>query len=537
MTLNTKTTILFFFSLIISNLLRGQNKEFEITPITAYKAYYNLNRLNEYGRKDKILIFNMQLKMVDYPIYGEEDIPSKKYQELKEELPKYKGDYDEFQEKKSIAPLIEKYLTSNEKRKIKLQYLVEAEKIVEKYKNELRKTYSTDNGAKVSFIYLDKEGENRNDKILEFYKDFINNKLQMSSRAKKYLEILDQLNNTSPTDKKPIFAGQSIKKEVFVIDTTKIHFSKLDGTFELIPLKYKIIKHKKSNTLPLEVISTSDNSIFPNDKNLVSIENYEYSVLKNINSDDYFLVTQNFLNELTNISIGGEIPFTFVRQSALKLEKDKGIQYISGLTEIEEKRILGMYPIQEIGEEPDYETSKYLKFTSIPTTDRFIMITDCPRGYGKVNKNLVIQNIKTQQLYLVSSFPIREFQDLDNMTNESLGRGFLTMDVPKELTPKEKQSVQQYHSMLKTAYQKGLQLRNIQKKYLTRTGLFDPSRATATDKATYNRILKELKAIYSKMREMTTNSSGTRDVIENSLSTEDAGALDVIAGWYYSYDI
>ena len=61
MTLNTKTTILFFFSLIISNLLRGQNKEFEITPITAYKAYYNLNRLNEYGRKDKILIFNMQL--------------------------------------------------------------------------------------------------------------------------------------------------------------------------------------------------------------------------------------------------------------------------------------------------------------------------------------------------------------------------------------------------------------------------------------------------------------------------------------------
>ena len=39
------------------------------------------------------------------------------------------------------------------------------------------------------------------------------------------------------------------------------------------------------------------------------------------------------------------------------------------------------------------------------------------------------------------------------------------------------------------------------------------------------------------MREMTTNSSGTRDTIENSLSTEDAGALDVIAGWYYSYDI
>jgi len=124
-----------------------------------------------------------------------------------------------------------------------------------------------------------------------------------------------------------------------------------------------------------------------------------------------------------------------------------------------------MYPIQEIDEEPNYETSPYIKFTTIPTTEKFIMITDCSRGYGKIDEDLIIQNIKTKQLYLVSSFSLRNYQDLDNMTNESLGRGFLTMDVPKELTPQEKQSVQQYHSMLKIAYQKGLQLRNIQKKY------------------------------------------------------------------------
>ena len=73
-------------------------------------------------------------------------------------------------------------------------------------------------------------------------------------------------------------------------------------------------------------------------------------------------------------------------------------------------------------------------------------------------------------------------------------------------------------------------------KYLTRTGLFDPSRASARDRATYNKTLKELKKIYSKMREMERDDE-IEDAIINSLSTEDSASLDVISGWYYSYDI
>lgn len=526
------------FAYLISNFLIGQEK-ISISPIDTYKM---LNRI--YIAHAPFAIYDVQLQEVNYPIYEEGDVPTKERLLLEKKLSFYQKDYDEYksscdkekqklEEKRSVSELIDKYLNSKEKKDIKKQYIVEAQNIIDKYRV---KAYSE------SVVKLYKDGNIIDKEELGYYRSvFANLEFQepyKSDRVQKYFNLLNKMKEIKSTEKGIIMSENTIKKEIFVIDTTGLYFKELNGTYEVFPEKYQIVYHKKSNTIPIEILPISVKESFFSNEDLVKIDKHMGSLVKNTETGQlYLLYPEDFLEKLKETSEIKQNPFIFVRQSALKLEKDKGKRYISELTKIEEKRILGMYPIQEIDEEPNYETSPYIKFTSIPTTEKFIMITDCSRGYGKIDEDLIIQNIKTKQLYLVSSFSLRNYQDLDNMTNESLGRGFLTMDVPKELTPQEKQSVQQYHSMLKTAYQKGLQLRNIQKKYLTRTGLFDPSRATATDKATYNRILKELKAIYSKMREMTTNSSGTRDVIENSLSTEDAGALDVIAGWYYSYDI
>ncbi|WP_454956993.1 hypothetical protein [Capnocytophaga gingivalis] len=527
-----RITVIFLTSLI-SNFLKGQEIEnLYITPSTAYQAYLNAKEYEKTYEKgserDKKSISSVQLKEVDYPIYVEEDIPSKKRESLNQELAKYKPAYDEFQEKKNIATLIDKYLTSNEKRKIKLQYLIEAEGIIKKYTG-LRRTYSKDNGATYSYLFLDKEEENR--KVLEDYKDFINNKLKISTEANKYLSLLDEIEKTPVMDKKSNITENTIKKNVFVIDTNKVHFNNVEGTFQLMKEKYRIVHHKKSKTLPFEIISSSNITTFPNDKDLINIDNYEYSLIKNIESNNYYLITDEFLKWVKG-PFFKESPFSFIQKNALKLDKDVKNRFY---TEIDQKRASGMYPISEIDEIPDYENGKYIKFSSISPKDKFVKVIYCPNSSGRVSENQIIQNINTKQLFLVSYF-YENYLNYETMGDQNLGNGSITMIVPKELTVKEKQAIQQFHSMLKIAYQKGKQLRNIQMKYLTRTGLFDPSRASATDRATYNKTLKELKKIYSKMREMERDDE-IEDAIINNLSTEDSASLDVISGWYYSYDI
>lgn len=336
-----RITVIFLTSLI-SNFLKGQEvEEIYITPATAYQAYLNAKEYEKTYEKgserDKKSISSVQLKEVDYPIYGEEDILSKKRESLNQELAKYKPAYDEFQEKKNIATLIDKYLTSNEKRKIKLQYLIEAEGIIKKYTG-LRRTYSKDNGATYSYLFLDKE-ENR--KALEDYKDFIDNKLKISTEANKYLSLLGEIEKTPVMDKKSNITENTIKKNVFVIDTNKVHFNNVKGTFQLMKEKYRIVHHKKSKTLPFEIISSSNITTFPNDKDLIDIDNYEYSLIKNIESNNYYLITDEFLKWVKG-PFFKESPFSFIQKNALKLDKDVKNRFY---TEIDQKRASGMYPI------------------------------------------------------------------------------------------------------------------------------------------------------------------------------------------------
>lgn len=68
-----------FLTCLISNFLKGQEIEnLYITPATAYQAYLNAKEYEKTSERDKKSISFVQLKEVDYPIYGEEDIPSKK---------------------------------------------------------------------------------------------------------------------------------------------------------------------------------------------------------------------------------------------------------------------------------------------------------------------------------------------------------------------------------------------------------------------------------------------------------------------------
>ncbi len=423
-----RITVIFLTSLI-SNFLKGQEvEEIYITPATAYQAYLNAKEYEKTSERDKKSISFVQLKEVDYPIYGEEDIPSKKRENLSQELTKYKSAYDEFQEKKSIATLIDKYLTSNEKRKIKLQYLIEAEGIIKKYTG-LRITYSKDNGATYSYLFLDKE-ENR--KALEDYKDFINNKLKISTEANKYLSLLDEIEKTPKMDKKSIITENTIKKDVFVIDTNKVRFNNVEGTFQLMKEKYRIVHHKKSKTLPFEIMSSSNITTFPNDKDLIDIDNYEYSLIKNIESNNYYLITDEFLKWVKG-PFFKESLFSFIQKNALKLDKDVKNRFY---TEIDQKRASGMYPISEIDEIPDYENGKYIKFSSISPKDKFVKVIYCPNSSGRVSENQIIQNINTKQLFLVSYF-YENYLNYETMGDQSLGNGSITMIVPKELTVKE----------------------------------------------------------------------------------------------------
>src|SRR5690242_6229308 len=99
------------------------------------------------------------------------------------------------------------------------------------------------------------------------------------------------------------------------------------------------------------------------------------------------------------------IQFTFVKSTILQLEKqakynDDGMDGKLFSNKISKKRMLGMYLVDDTTSSPDYNSEKYIKFSSIPITEKFEMITDAEFGSRNWEGNLFLQNVRTKQKYV-----------------------------------------------------------------------------------------------------------------------------------------
>lgn len=538
--LHTLFVLVFSF---LPNFIISQEREITITPELSYILFRKNPRV-EYN------VYLVQNKEVNYPIYQEGNVPSKKYKEQEERLNKFKKDYDayesayqkaenEFREQKSIITLIDSYLTSKEKRKEKEKYLIEAQKIVDKY--NLKKSFFS-SGHLYSpdiHIVLYNDGDRASDSNLEYYKKYVE-KIEFKEPYKpynysRYLEELEILKNIPATEKGIIKANSSVKQNVLVTQKEPIDYKKIDGKYIVLSEKYHIVEHLDNDNIHYEVVPSSKIQNLSNGNEFVKISNDLYPLIKDTKTNDFYLVTPyDYVEELEKYISTQKRNFVFVKSAISRIEYLSTVKnnYEFATPELK-KRMLGMYPITEIDEKVDYNTSKYIKFSTIPTDERFVMLIGDPSSRGEIDKDIVIQSLKTKQRYLLSSYAAMGFYN--DRSNPDDGP-FLLKEVQRELTSQEKQLVQKFKTLLKQGEQKSKILHSIQSKYLTRGGYFDPSKVKAQDKPVFNKNLEEVKKIYEKLKDILDYEDKNR-IISNGLSTGEWITYENISTWKTQFQL
>lgn len=210
--------------------------------------------------------------------------------------------------------------------------------------------------------------------------------------------------------------------------------------------------------------------------------------------------------------------FVFDKTVLPKLEKYAANSSDYDVNTPEKKKdFVGTYIIKN--ENDTISKGQYLKISSIPADDRFIMI-------GKRDDKILIQNIKTKLFYVLNN---NTFNYTDYSRSNENGYVTLVKVVPKELSPSEKELLARYKSLIKNADADIAILLNIQKKYLTK-GYFDPAKVSALDKKTYNQKLDNLKTIASKLAEID-KYEDNKNILEGKLTTSELGSLSNINNW------
>jgi len=226
--------------------------------------------------------------------------------------------------------------------------------------------------------------------------------------------------------------------------------------------------------------------------------------------------------------------FTFVKSSVEHLQKQaKSDNYGTNLTTpFLKKRMLGMYLIEDATQTVDYDSKKYITFLSIAATEKFETIADLNSSVENWEKDMVIKNVRTNQMYAIMVFPIKCNQDYSNMGNDVNGFGWLIKYFPKKLSQEEQMLVSKYKALIKSADANIAVLLAIQKKNLTRGGYFEESRVNAVDKKTYNKNLEALKIKAEKLADID-RYEDKDDIAQGKLTSSELASLVHINDWNY----
>ena len=168
--MKNKQKLALIILLFLSISIHSQETNFyKITPEISKKIIEE-NNLD-------LIIIKVNFKEVDFPIYEAGEVPSVKYQEEARKLEKYLKTYQDErdivekknEEIKSIVLKIDEFLNSKESYDSKKYLLIEAQKIVGKYKLETEYNSGDINMPKIK-LYLYSEGEQTSKKDLKIYK-------------------------------------------------------------------------------------------------------------------------------------------------------------------------------------------------------------------------------------------------------------------------------------------------------------------------------------------------------------------------------
>lgn len=203
-----------------------------------------------------------------------------------------------------------------------------------------------------------------------------------------------------------------------------------------------------------------------------------------------------------------ENPFTFDRTVIIALEK---YAKFSGDYDVntDDKRKSYIGALMLDNESDSILSGKYLTLSSIPSSEKFIMISsvrirkesevDLAHGieekdYGKI----LIQNLNSKKYYIINT---KTFNYIDYKQLSQNGFKSLVKNCPKTLSPKESELINRYKTLIKSANTNISVLNAIQLKSRTR-GYFDSTKVNSSDKKIYNQNLANLKIKAEKLAEI-----------------------------------
>lgn len=321
---NSKLLSILLFILSISVNAQVQNSV-KINPEISKKIIENKNI--------DFTAFTVSFKEVDFPIYETGEVPSEKYKAELEKLSEFKTYFDAYQienilaqknydEIKSISTKIDEYLNSKEKYEIKVNSLIEAQKIVSK--NNLATEFKSGNiNIPNKIIILYKEDKRTSKSDLESYKDYVN-KISFkgpeeSQGYREYNWQLKRINSMSKTETGMVLSGKTQKKQIYLIkDTLSIDYAKIDGMFSVVENKFRAVLTDIPNKYMKNQI-VNENDCDYNTRLFTK----SYNLIKKNDSDEYFyIMADEYISELEKEQKNNEI-FEMIHKLGYKEYKDE----------------------------------------------------------------------------------------------------------------------------------------------------------------------------------------------------------------------
>lgn len=164
---------------------------------------------------------------------------------------------------------------------------------------------------------------------------------------------------------------------------------------------------------------------------------------------------------------------------------------------------------------------------SADATAKFILI-----GENKNTNETLIQSLKSK-IYVVIDTGLFNYMDYPRKGADGYGFAGIIKVVPKELSVETKSLLTRYKTLIKSAYTNAIVLGNIQRKYKTKLGRFNPNAVSKIDRQKYNQNLKEIKAKASKLRSI--DKEDKDDKAQDKLTIDEIACLSDIYNWEVNY--
>jgi DNA-binding beta-propeller fold protein YncE len=250
-----------------------------------------------------------------------------------------------------------------------------------------------------------------------------------------------------------------------------------------------------------------------------------YQVLISDEGDKVFATTDSdYISFLNNMSELENIPFVFVKSTIDRLNYFAKVRNTGEFsTALNKKKMTGMYELPNLNTAIDYDVLNYKSFSTVDLSEQFVVRTPFKTD-SNMDLFMIIQSLRTKKYYVVNNYLFNMFQDYDHMGDKEYGYGYVFKPVPEELTPVEKERYTRLMRIVNQGSAKSDQIEKVLKKYPLRN-MYDISRISTADKKVYNKLLREMKALYKQAYDILNYEDENKKVL-NRLTLKEVAKYD-----------